>query len=149
MKKFLNDFKSFAIKGNVIDMAVGIIIGSAFTAIVNSLVNDMLMPLLTFITKGMDVDYAAMKIELIPGNEATFIQYGNFISAIISFLLIAVVVFVMVRLIKRASDLPKMITKKEDEESAPADPPRLCDFCRMEIAKDATRCPHCTSILNQ
>ena len=95
MSKFLNEFKQFAMRGNVLDMAVGVIIGGAFTAIVNSLVNDMLMPLLSLLTGGFD--FSGLCIALGEGENAATINYGSFISAIINFLLIALVIFLIIK----------------------------------------------------
>lgn len=135
IKKLLSDFKTFAMKGSVIDLAVGIIIGSAFTSIVNSLVNDILMPVLSMVTDG--IKYEALTIPLYNGQS---INYGNFISAVISFLMIAVVVFFLVRAFNSARS-------RFEPAPAPPVPPRKCPYCLMEIAKEATRCPHCTSEL--
>ncbi len=135
MKKFFHEFKEFAARGNVIDMAVGVIIGGAFTAIVNSIVNDIFTPLLGLITGGLD--FAALSFSF--GN-AEF-KYGAFLSAVINFLLIALVLFLLVKAINRAR------AGKQKEEAAP--PARLCPFCKTEIAPDATRCPHCTSQLEE
>ncbi|MBQ2517384.1 MAG: large conductance mechanosensitive channel protein MscL [Clostridia bacterium] len=152
------EFKEFAFKGNVMDMAVGVMIGAAFGAIVTSLVNDIFMPLLGLIvnTKNLDqvfavlkcpegMDVAAVKaLDLAAAKEAgaTVLSYGAFISAVINFILIAVIIFFVVKLIKKVTSL----TKKKEEE-APAKEPRLCPYCKSEIAEDATRCPHCTSQL--
>ena len=91
MKAFLKEFRKFISKGNVIDMAVGIIIGSAFTAIVNSLVNDVMMPLLSILTGGLD--FTALCIVLGEGEDAATLNYGAFVAAVINFLLIAFVIF--------------------------------------------------------
>ena len=146
MKKLWNEFKAFAFKGNVVDLAVGMMIGSAFTAIVTGLVNSVLMPLLSLITG--KVNFEDMKwviggqMETVDGVEqlvgATEIPYGTFIQAVINFFLIAICIFFVVKAINKA--------KKKPEEK-PAEAPRLCPFCFQEIHKDATRCPHCTSEL--
>ena len=119
MKNFLDEFKKFISRGNVVDMAVGVIVGSAFTAIVNSLVKDVVTPFIGFITGG--VDFTQMKYVITPAVGETpevAILYGNFIQAIINFLIIAFVVFCMVKLINN------MRTKLEKEkEEAPAAPP--------------------------
>ena len=144
MRNFLKSFKEFAMKGNVMDMAVGVIIGGAFTAIVNSLVNDMFMPLLSLLTKGMD--FASLGIPLGEGEDAAVFAYGNFIAAVINFILIALVVFLLVKALAGAKD---KLSKKEEEEPAPETPKRLCPYCFGEIADEATRCPHCTSVLDK
>ncbi len=112
MKKFIEDFKAFISRGNVIDMAVGIIVGTAFTAIVKSLVDDVIMPVIGIITGG--IDFTSLSVSVGDAN----ITYGNFIQAIISFLIIAFVVFCMIKLIS------KLHRKKEEpaEEPAPEEP---------------------------
>ena len=137
MKKFMEEFKAFAMRGNVIDMAVGVIIGGAFTAIVNSLVNDMLMPLLSLLTGGFD--FSGLCIALGGGGNAATINYGSFISAIINFLLIALVIFLIIKAINKVS------RKKKEETPAPTT--KECPYCKEQIAMEATRCPHCTSEL--
>ncbi len=119
------------------DMAVGVIIGGAFTAIVNSLVNDMLMPLLSLLTGGFD--FSGLCIALGEGENAATINYGSFISAIINFLLIALVIFLIIKAINKVS------RKKKEETPAPTT--KECPYCKEQIAIDATRCPHCTSEL--
>lgn len=130
MKKISSEFKEFISRGNVVDLAVGVVIGSAFTAIVNSLVNDILMPLINLVTGGTD-GLAGLKIDLPRGNA---IFYGTLIAAFINFFIISFVVFLIVKTINR-------FRKNE----APKEEPKLCSFCRLEIDKKATRCPHCTS----
>jgi len=139
MKKFMKEFKEFISRGNVMDMAVGVIIGGAFTAIVTSLVNDIVMPLLSLITGGFD--FSALSIALGEGEEAASLNYGAFISAIINFLLIALVIFVIIKSIN------KMAKKKEEEKEEPTT--KECPFCHETISINATRCPHCTSELEK
>lgn len=134
MKKFMEEFKEFALKGNVMDMAVGIIIGAAFTAIVTSMVSDIISPLLGLIVK---VNFADLKATV---GGATF-MYGNFIMAVINFLLIALVLFLIIRSINKLGD----IRKKDEEVAAPTT--KICPYCKSEISVDAVRCPHCTSEL--
>lgn len=138
--KIWKEFKDFAFKGNVIDLAVGVMIGGAFTAIVNSVVNDLFTPLISLLTKG--VDFSAMGVKLGEGEDAAVFAYGNFIMAVINFFLVALCIFLFVRGINKLKNV------KKKEEPAPAEPARICPFCKSEIAKDATRCPHCTSILD-
>ena len=138
MKAFMKEFKEFIAKGNVMDMAVGIIIGGAFTAIVNSLVNDILMPVLSLLTGGLD--FSSLCIVLGEGEDAATFNYGAFIAAVINFLLIALVIFSLIKSINKLS-------RKKPEEPAPATT-KECPFCKEQIAKDATRCPHCTSELS-
>ena len=137
MKALIKEFKEFISRGNVMDMAVGVIIGCAFTAIVNSLVNDMLMPLLSLLTGGFD--FSGLCIALGEGENAATINYGSFISAIINFLLIALVIFLIIKAINKVS------RKKKEEAAAPTT--KECPYCKEQIVIDATRCPHCTSEL--
>ncbi|MBE6886789.1 MAG: large-conductance mechanosensitive channel protein MscL [Ruminococcaceae bacterium] len=124
MKKFMDEFKAFISRGNVVDMAVGVIVGSAFTAIVNSLVKDVVTPFIGVLTGG--VEFTQMKYVITPAVGETpevAILYGNFIQAIINFLIIAFVVFCMVKMIN--SMRAKMeAAKKKEEEAAPAEPPK-------------------------
>ena len=137
MKAFMTEFKKFIARGNVMDMAVGIIIGGAFTAIVTSLVNDMLMPLLSLVIGGFD--FNSLCIVLGEGEQAATLNYGAFIAAIINFLLISLVIFLLIRAINR------LTVKKAEAPAAPAT--KECPFCKEQIAAEATRCPHCTSQL--
>ncbi|WP_369298031.1 large conductance mechanosensitive channel protein MscL [uncultured Neglectibacter sp.] len=135
MKKITKEFQEFISRGNVVDMAVGVIIGGAFTAIVNSLVNDMLTPLLGLLTGGMDFSTLSFGI-----GDAQFC-YGSFIAAVINFLLIALVLFLLVKGINKLRRKP---------EEKPAEPTtKACPFCKTEIDLHATRCPHCTSQLEE
>lgn len=139
MKNFFNEFKKFISRGNVVDMAVGVIIGGAFTSIVTSLVNDIFMPLIGIITGGIDV--ADMAVTVGGANLA----YGAFLSAVINFLLIALIVFTIVKLMNTAKD--KMSKKPEEAPAAPTT--KKCPYCMSEIDIHATRCPHCTSELSE
>ena len=124
MKKFMDEFKAFISRGNVVDMAVGVIVGSAFTAIVNSLVKDVVTPFIGVLTGG--VDFTQMKYVITPAVGETpevAILYGNFIQAIINFLIIAFVVFCMVKMINTMRAKMEEAKKKE-EEAAPAEPPK-------------------------
>ena len=141
MKKFFEEFKKFISRGNVMDMAVGVIIGGAFTAIVNSLVNDIFMPLLSLITGGFDI--AGMSVSFGVGDNAATLNYGAFLSAVINFLLIALVIFCIIKAMNTAKD--KMLKKQEEE--APAPTTKKCPYCMSVIDIQATRCPHCTSEL--
>ncbi len=129
-KSIFTEFKEFISKGNVIDMAVGVIIGGAFTKIVNSLVSDLIMPALGLLTG--DIDFADLKVVLSPAEldvdgvtvlkEELAIRYGVFLDALLNFLLIAVAVFVMVKIINTAREKAEALKKKKEEE-APAAPP--------------------------
>lgn len=138
MKAFIAEFKKFIARGNVMDMAVGIIIGGAFTAIVTSLVDDMLMPVLSLIVGGFD--FNALCIVLGEGENAATLNYGSFIAAIINFLLISVVIFMLIKGINKLS-------VKKEEAAAPTT--KECPFCKEQIAISAVRCPHCTSELER
>lgn len=139
MKKFMDEFKAFISRGNVMDMAVGIIIGGAFTSIVSSLVEDIINPILGMFG-GMNFD--KLSINLL--GEAT-LNYGKFITAIINFLIMALIVFIIM---KTMNNIGEKLKKKEEEK--PAEPTtKKCPFCKSEIAIDATRCPHCTSVLEE
>ncbi|MBE5891819.1 MAG: large conductance mechanosensitive channel protein MscL [Lachnospiraceae bacterium] len=142
MKKFFNEFKKFIMRGNVLDMAVGVIVGGAFTAIVTSLNKDVLTPLLSVILGG--TDFAALQVVLGSGEEAPILAYGNFITAVINFLITAVTVFCLVKIINTVSE--KMSKKKEEAPAAPTT--KKCPYCKSDIAIEATRCPHCTSQLD-
>lgn len=136
MKTFFEEFKKFISRGNVMDLAVGIIIGGAFTAIVNSLVNDIVMPLFSLLTGG--IDFAALSIPLGQGEEAAALNYGSFISAIINFLLISLVIFCIIR----------TLNKFHKEEPAAEPTEKECPYCKSSISVKATKCPHCTSDLS-
>ncbi|MBO4461482.1 MAG: large conductance mechanosensitive channel protein MscL [Lachnospiraceae bacterium] len=132
MKKFFGEFKEFIKRGSVIDMAVGIIIGGAFTAIVNSLVSDIITPLIGMFG-GLNFD--EWSVQLLGDG---VLYYGKFITAVVNFIIMAFVVFLLVRSINKMKDR----TKKE-EEVAPTE--KECPYCKMKIAIAATKCPHCTS----
>lgn len=138
MKKspFLNEFKKFIMRGNVMDMAVGVIVGGAFTAIVSSLNEDILTPVLG-IFGGTDFSY--LTVALGSGPDAPVLMYGKFITAIINFLITAFVIFLFVRSINKLNDK----FKKPEDIVNPST--KICPYCRSEINIDATRCPHCTS----
>lgn len=135
MKKFMEEFKKFICRGNVMDMAVGVIIGGAFTAIVTSLVNDVINPLLG-IFGGMNFD------QLVWNVNGASIAYGKFITAVINFLIMALIIFMIVRTMNKMSDK----FGKKEEPKAPTT--KKCPYCKTDIAIDATRCPHCTSQLD-
>ena len=139
-KGFIEEFKKFIMRGNVMDMAVGVIVGGAFTSIVTSLNQDILTPVLGIFG---GTDFSNLKVTLGSGENAPVLCYGNFITAVINFLISAFVIFVLVKAINKIGD--KLIRK---EEEAPPEPTtKICPYCRSEIAKEATRCPHCTSNL--
>ena len=148
---FFGEFKKFIMRGNVIDLAVGVIVGGAFQAIVKSLVDDVVMPVISLATKG--INFADLFIALDGGEYATLaaaqeagvatLNYGNFISAILNFIIMAFVVFLLVKGINTVAE-----KSKKKEEEAPAEPTtKECPYCKSEIAIAATKCPNCTSDL--
>jgi large conductance mechanosensitive channel len=140
------EFKAFAARGNVVDLAVGVIIGAAFGKIVTSLVNDVIMPPIGMIIGRVDFrslyksldgrTYGSLAEAQKAG--APTINYGVFLNSILEFLIVAFVVFLIVRQINRLSTPPA---------TAPADPPKSCPFCASQIPLAAKRCPFCTSTL--
>jgi large conductance mechanosensitive channel len=144
-KGFMAEFREFISRGNVMDLAVGMIIGSAFTAIVNSLVNDVVMPLISLLIGG--ISFQQWNITMGSGKDAPVLGLGNFIAAVIDFLLIALVIFIIVKAI---NDLHEVAEEKKGVKEEPAAPTtKICPYCRSEIPVDATRCPHCTSQLEK
>ena len=142
MKKLMGEFKEFIMRGNVMDLAVGVIIGGAFGAIVTSLCEDIITPLIQLIIGkilGVDsIDEMTKVLNVGP------IAFGNFISAVINFLIMALIIFLMVKAINKLMNL----RKKEEEEEEEATT-KVCPFCCSEIDIKATRCPHCTSELKE
>lgn len=148
MKNLLKEFKDFALKGNMLDMAVGVIIGGAFNSLVKSLVENVIMPALSVLTG--KIDFSNMFIALngqtyatlaAAKEETSVIAYGQFITEVINFVIMAFVVFLVIR------ELNKL--HKKNEAPAPAPHEKVCPFCKSTIDLDATRCPHCTSELPQ
>ena len=148
----LKEFKEFAIKGNMLDMAVGVIIGSAFSGLVTALVNSVIMPLLSVFTGKLDFSqlfiamdgkaYATLAEAEAAG--ASIVAYGSFNSQVLNFLVMAFVVFMFVKGMNRIRD-----HGKKEEAPAPAPATKKCPFCLSEIALEASRCPHCTSDLKE
>ncbi len=146
----LKEFKEFALKGNMLDMAVGVIIGGAFNGLVTSLVDNVIMPVLSLITGGLDFSnwffsldgahYATLAEAQAAG--AATVNYGVFISGLLNFLLMAFVVFLFMKAINSIR-LPKK------NAPVPAPTTKICPFCKSEIPIEATRCPHCTSQLEE
>ena len=133
MKKFLEEFKAFALKGNVMDLAVGVIIGGAFQAIVTSLVGDIITPIIGIFAS---TDFSNL-IATINGSE---VKYGAFITAIINFIIMAFIIFCIVKGLNKLAE-----RKKKEEANEPTE--KTCPFCQSTISIKATRCPHCTSAL--
>lgn len=153
-KGFVAEFKKFILRGNVMDMAVGVIVGGAFTSIVTSLNGDILTPILGLFG---GTDFSNLFIQL-TGHETKYttlaaaqeagvatLNYGSFITAVINFLITALVIFF---LIKMVNGISARLSRKEEEKPA-APTTKKCPFCKSEIAIDATRCPHCTSQLEE
>ena len=148
------EFKEFALRGNMMDMAVGIIIGAAFSTIVNSLVNDILMPPFGWLLGGVDFEnfYLTIKTGLPAGPYPTLtdaqsagavtVNYGLFINTMISFLIVALAMFFIIRAINRLRE------RSREEKPEPAPTAKDCPFCFTSIPMQATRCPHCTSQLD-
>ena len=153
MKKFFGEFKEFIMRGNVMDMAVGVIIGGAFQAIVNALIDDLILPFIGLITGGINFNELFIILKLPEGIEAAEVTYANaselgatiwgygaFLTALINFLIMAFIVFLLVKGINKLTS----IGKKEKEEAPTT---KICPFCKEEIPIEATRCGHCTSEL--
>ena len=148
-KGFISEFKAFIMRGNVIDLAVGVIIGGAFQKIVNSLVNDIVMPLISLLTGG--IDFSNWFLVLGEGEFATAaaakeagvatLNYGTFLSTALDFLIMAFVIFLIIKAINRVSEK----LKKETPEEPAAPTTKVCPYCKSEIDIAATKCPHCTS----
>jgi len=146
-KGMVAEFKEFIMRGNVMDMAIGVIIGGAFGTIINSLVSDILMPLISLATGGINFENWFISLDgskyatLAEAQEAgaATLNFGVFINAIIYFIIIAFCIFMMVKAIN------KMNRKPEEPEAAPTT--KVCPFCKSEVPIEATRCPHCTSEL--
>ena len=150
----LKEFKEFAMKGNIIDMAIGVIIGGAFQKIVTSLVNDIIMPVIAIFTGKVDFSDLVFTI----GNSS--IKYGAFFTTIVDFLIIAFSIFIAIRSINKLNDktkenMEKMVKKnkffrkKHEEEIKKEEPStKVCPYCFSEINIKATKCPHCTSNLD-
>ncbi len=154
---FLEEFKKFAMRGNVIDLAVGVIVGGAFQKIVTSVVNDLVMPFVGLLTGGLNfadqfvilklpegvTEKMVTSVEVATELGVTTWNYGAFLTAVIDFIIMAFVIFLLVKGINSLSEIGKK--KEELVEEAPST--KVCPFCKSEIALDASRCPHCTSEL--
>ena len=155
MTELLKEFKNFAFKGNMMDLAVGMIIGAAFTGLVNSVGGNLIMPIISIFTGGIDFNnmYLALNdnaraVQAAGGDLAAakaagaVFAYGTFITDFIQFLILAFVVFMLIRSMNKLMQLGK-----KEEEANPTT--KACPFCKSEIAIEATRCPHCTSELDK
>ena len=134
MSKFFTEFKEFVSRGNVMDMAVGVIIGGAFTGIVTSLTDNIINPLITFLTGG-GTEISGL---VVPG---TKIDFGAFISSVINFLIVALIVFILVKSVNRLSEATAKLTHAQEQKEEAAAPVR--PHCLEEVKAGATRCPHC------
>ncbi|HHV51247.1 MAG TPA: large conductance mechanosensitive channel protein MscL [Clostridiales bacterium] len=154
---WIDEFKKFAIRGNVMDLAIGVIIGGAFQKIVTSVINDLIMPVIGWMTGSVNFNdqFIALKIpegvdksqitslEVAKQLGVTTFNYGAFITTLIDFLIMSFVIFMMVKIINRLSEL-----RKKQEDIKPEEPTtKTCPYCQSEISIKAVRCPHCTSTL--
>ena len=143
MKKFIHEFKEFALKGNVMNLAVGVIIGAAFQSIVTALTSSFINPLIAVVTGGTNGEGVTV------GGTFTIrgvvFDYGSFITAVINFLIMAFIIFCIVKAINKMLDL----TKKKEEHKEEAPTTKICPFCKSEIPIDAVKCCHCTSDLQK
>lgn len=131
MKKMMTEFKAFALRGNVMDLAVGVIIGAAFQGVVSSLTENIISPILGIFG---EQNFDALVLNIGPLS----LRYGAFLTSVINFFIMAFVIFMLVKLMNKLVKKPAPAEKPK---------PRLCPFCFGELHKDATRCPHCTSQL--
>ena len=144
MKKLFGEFKHFCTKGNILELATGVMIGGAFSTIVTSLVNDMLMPLIGLVTGGVNLGglFVALDGQKYASVEAAkeagigTVNYGAFLQAVINFIIIAFCVFLFVKA------MSKLMPKKEE---APKKADRLCPYCKLAVHDEAVKCPHCAS----
>lgn len=136
MKKLLQEFKTFALRGNVMDLAVGVLIGGAFQGIVGSLTENIINPILGMAGNANFDQY------MITIGDAT-IKYGAFLTSVVNFIIMAFIVFALVK------GMNKLATLGKKPETPAAPTTKTCPYCRTEIALDATRCPHCTSALEE
>ena len=138
MKNFLKEFKEFAMRGNVMDLAVGIIIGAAFTAIVTSLVDNILSPIIGLLVQ---VNFSHLVLNI----GGVTLEYGAFIMEVINFIIVAFALFIIVKTLNKAASFGK----KNDGEGEAAPTTKECPYCKSEINIEAVRCPHCTSHLEE
>lgn len=136
MKKFLDEFKTFALRGNVIDLAVGVIIGAAFQSVVKSLTDDLISPFLGLFLK---MDFSELSVAV----NGVDLRYGAFLTAIINFIIMAFLIFLLVKAMNHLSSIGQKKTEDIPEEPSV----KCCPFCLSEIPAAASRCPHCTSML--
>ena len=132
MKKFIEEFKAFALRGNVMDMAVGVIIGGAFSGIVTSLTDNFINPILNVLTGG-----ASYSVSDVAGFASSFV------SSVVNFIIMAFILFCLLKGINKLTGLTKKPEEPKEETT------KICPYCQSEISIKATRCPHCTSILEE
>ena len=137
MKKFLNEFKEFIMRGNVLDLAVAVLVGEAFQSIVTSLTDNIISPVIGLFTR-MNFDQLSVQI---PYTDV-IIKYGAFITSVINFLIMALIIFLIVKVINKI-----MTFGRKKEEQTQEETTKECPYCKSEISIEATRCPHCTSKL--
>lgn len=137
LKKFLNEFKEFIMRGNVLDLAVAVLVGAAFQSIVTSLTDNIISPVIGLFTR-MNFDQLSVQI---PYTDV-IIKYGAFITSVINFLIMALIIFLIVKVINKI-----MTFGRKKEEQTQEETTKECTYCKSEISIDATRCPHCTSKL--
>src|SRR5438477_12727566 len=151
MKKIWNEFKEFAVKGNAVDLAVGVIVGAAFTGIINSLVKDVIMPPISLLAGGLDFSNKFVILRSAKDGSMAFNtpadaakagaitwNYGNFITLLINFLIVAAAIFLLVRAINKLKSSPRVDPVSKE-----------CPACAMTIPIKASRCPHCTTELSE
>lgn len=155
----LKEFKQFISRGNIIDLAVGVVIGGAFQKIINSLVSDIIMPVVSILTG--KVDFSDMKFSIEILESTVSINYGNFITEIVNFLIIAFSIFLAITYINKLNKkmeaislgqvekISKKLKKSKKEEPVEEPTVKICPHCYSEINYKATRCPHCTSELEK
>lgn len=154
------EFKAFALKGNVIDLAVGVIIGGAFGKIVTSLVNDLIMPLVGLLTGGINFNDQFLLLKPLPDGATAntlaeaqalglpTLNYGSFITNVLYFFIMAFVIFLFIKMLNNLSNAAQKKMKKNEDAPAAAPPTtKECPYCRTQIHIEATRCPNCTSKL--
>lgn len=137
LKKFLNEFKEFVMRGNVLDLAVAVLVGAAFQSIVTSLTDNIISPVIGLFTR-MNFDQLSVQI---PYTDV-IIKYGAFITSVINFLIMALIIFLIVKVINKI-----MTFGRKKEEQTQEETTKECPYCKSEISIEATRCPHCTSKL--
>lgn len=144
MKKFFDEFKAFALKGNVMDLAVGVIIGAAFQNIVAALTGSFINPLIALVTGGCKKNPETGALEMVGGHftiNGVAFDYGSFISAVINFIIMALILFILIKAVNKVMSVGK-------KPEAPAEPTtKECPYCCSEINIKATKCPHCGSDL--